>query len=65
MMKVLLGKIGKEAVEVWQEYFEELLNGGEEGIEEVQGGMERFGSGGNGVLGGNITSEEEHGHFIS
>ena len=43
---------------VWQEYFEELLNGAEEGVEEVHGGRERFGNERNGLLGADITREE-------
>ena len=51
-------RMGKEAVGVWQEYFEDLLNGGEEEVEEVHGGRERSGNDGNGLLGENITREE-------
>ena len=43
---------------VWQEYFEELLNGGKEGVEEVHGGRVMFGNEGNGLLGEDITREE-------
>ena len=43
---------------VWQEYFEELLNGGKEGVEEVHGGRVMFGNEGNGLLGADITREE-------
>ena len=50
-------RIGNEAVGVWQEYFEEFLNG-EEGVEEVHGGRERFGNEGNGLLSEDITREE-------
>ena len=31
IMKVYIVRMGKEAVGVWKEYFEELLNGGEKG----------------------------------
>ena len=47
--------MGKEAVGVWQEHFEELLNGGEKGDEEVHDGRERFDNEGNGLLGEGIT----------
>ena len=45
---------GKEAVE----YFEGLLNGREEGVEEVHDGRERSGNKGDGLLGEDITREE-------
>ena len=50
--------MGTEAVGVWQEHFEELLNGGERGDEEVHDGRERFDNEGNGLLGEGITREE-------
>ena len=50
--------MGKEAVGVWQEHFEELLNGGKKGDEEVHSGRERFDNEGNGLLGEGITRED-------
>ena len=50
--------MGKEAVGVWQECFEKLLNGGEEEVEEVHGGRERFDNEGSGLLDEDITREE-------
>ena len=57
-MKVYIVRMGKEAVGVWKEYFEELLNGREKGDEEVHGGRERFDNKGNGLLGEDITRED-------
>ena len=34
--------MGREAVAVWRERFEEIVNGGEEMTEEMQDGRERF-----------------------
>lgn len=39
-------------------YFEELLDGGEKGVEEVRSGKERLGKEHNDLLGENITREE-------
>ena len=50
--------MGKEAVGVWQEYFEDVLNGGEEEGVDAHGGRERSGYEGKGLLGEDITREE-------
>ena len=51
-------RMGKEAVEVWQEYFEDVLNGGEEEGVDAHGGRERSGYEGKGLLGEDNTREE-------
>ena len=51
-------RMGKEAAVLGQDYFEDLLNGGEEEVEEVHGGRERSGDEGKGLLGEDITREE-------
>ena len=50
--------MGREAVAVWRERFEEIVNGGEEMTEEMQDGRERFIGEGNGLLSECITTEE-------
>ena len=50
-------RMGKEAVGVWQEYFEEFLDGGDEGVEEVHGERERFDNKGSGLLDEDISRE--------
>ena len=57
-------RMGKEAVGVWQEYFEDVLNGGEEEGVEVHGGRERSGNEGKGLLGQDINREVV-GYFVS
>lgn len=47
--------MGREAVAVWKERFEEIVNGGEEMTEEMQDGRERFSGEGNGLLSECIT----------